>query len=158
MVLHDDMTGQINVVDENGIVTNLAVMRDVATDHKQTAMTNPRYASAASGSRMHGDVFADDVVIPDHQHRWLTRVLLVLWRGAQTGKGIHLAPRAQTGLTLHNNMRMQHTTITQHHAPADVTERANGDITPQLRAVFDDGRGVNVGEGVITLSRRPRCP
>ena len=137
MIFDNHMSGEADVIDQNSVITDLAVVGDMTTDHEQAAITNPRDASTAGCAGLHGHVLADDIVLADDEHAAFTSILFVLWCRTQTGKRVNLTPLTQTGFPLDNHVGMQATTIAQYRPGSDVAKGPDRYIMPELCAVFD---------------------
>ena len=135
------------MVHQNHVVTDLAVVGDVAANHEQSPVADAGDPSAAMGAGLHSDVFADDVAGTDHQHGALACVFLILRRRPEGGEGIDLRFLAETGFALNDHVRVQAAAVTQHHARPDVAKRTDVHILPQLCTVFDHGRGMDTEVG-----------
>ena len=146
-ILDHDMSTEADVVYQNHVVSDLAVVSNMTSDHEQPPITHAGHPAPAVGAGLHGDVFADDVAGADHQHGAFARVFLVLWRSSEGGKRIDLGLVSKAGLALNDHVGMQAAAVTQHHARPDVAKRADVHILPQLGAVFDHGRRMDAEVG-----------
>src|SRR5262249_16353889 len=62
-----DMPCQQDVVCENHVIANLAIMRHVRSDHEKTSIPDFGDATAILGSRAHRYAFANVAIRADHQ-------------------------------------------------------------------------------------------
>ena len=137
MIFDNHVSGEADVIDQNSVITDLAVVGDMTPDHEQAAITHPRDASTASRARLHGNVLADDVVLANDEHAAFASILFILWCRTQTGKGVNLTPLTQTGFPLDHHVGMQAATIAQYRPGSDVAKGPDCYIVPELCAVFD---------------------
>ena len=104
-VLHDHVPGQSGVVDDDDLVTDHAVVGDVARGHDEAAPSDPRVVPLV-GRAVHGDVFADGRVLPDgHPHGQPGPELQVLRLAADDGAMAHAAARPQGHPALEHDVR-----------------------------------------------------
>src|SRR3974377_1050030 len=87
MVADNDMTSQQNVVGKYDVAADLAVMPDMRSHHKKTAVTHLGYPATVLGADAHRHIFADVTIGAHHESRRLAAGMHRLRRGAQGGKG-----------------------------------------------------------------------
>src|SRR5690606_1054588 len=85
-VIHDDMTGQGRVVDQDGVVADHAVVTDVHIGHQQVVVADARLATVLHGAAVNGHAFTNDIVITDLQPGRLPLVLQIGGILADTGE------------------------------------------------------------------------
>jgi len=83
MVADNDVTSQQNVVGKYDVAADLAVMPDMRSHHKKTAVTHLGYPATVLGADAHRDIFADVTIGAHHESRRLAAVMHRLRRGAQ---------------------------------------------------------------------------
>src|SRR3974390_3120286 len=71
MVADNDMTSQQNVVGKYDVAADLAVMPDMRSHHKKTAVTHLGYPATVLGADAHRDIFADVTIGAHHESRRL---------------------------------------------------------------------------------------
>ena len=77
VIPHFDMAGERAVVGEDHVVADDAVVRDVAVGEEISAAADAR-DRAGRGAAMHGDEFAESVLVADLEIRRLARVFQIL--------------------------------------------------------------------------------
>ena len=65
MFLEHDMSGKSGVICHDNVVGDLAVMRDMRSDHKQAVISDTGNHAAAGRARVHRYVFADRIARAD---------------------------------------------------------------------------------------------
>ena len=71
-VVHAHVTGQQTIVRDNDIVSDLAIVSDMRSDHQEILVADFRRA-ALGGAAMNGAVFADNIVVSDLDLRFSFR-------------------------------------------------------------------------------------
>src|SRR5262245_37916037 len=69
-----DMAAEHDVVGEGHAVADFAVMPHMRSDHEETAIADFGDGAILLGADIHGDVFADVAICPDHQAGWTALV------------------------------------------------------------------------------------
>ena len=63
MIANGDMTRQGDLVGQNAVVTDHAVMPDMHVGHQQIARTNSRFAAILNGTTMDRGAFTNHIII-----------------------------------------------------------------------------------------------
>src|SRR6266404_980458 len=64
VIIDDHVTAKGGVIGHYYVICDLAVMRDMHTEHKQAIVADPRHHPAASRPGINGHIFADRVIAP----------------------------------------------------------------------------------------------
>ena len=62
-----NMARQSRVIGKNRVISDLAIMRNMAIGHEQVIVTQARYATSGCGSTVNTAIFTDDVSAADFQ-------------------------------------------------------------------------------------------
>ena len=65
MVADRNMPGECRGVRHDDLVAQMAIMRDVDVGHEKIMVADRRLSSAEDGASIDGDVFAQNIIIPD---------------------------------------------------------------------------------------------
>jgi hypothetical protein len=77
------MSGQLRVVGENGVITYLAIMREMHVGHYPVVITYTGNADILCGSQIESAELAYGIVIADLQASRFVCIFFVLWYLAQ---------------------------------------------------------------------------
>ncbi len=131
------MAGDADVVGENGMIPDDAVVRHVHIGHQQVVAANARVVAAHRCAPVQGTAFANDVVVADLQPGLLAGELLVsrvLTHGSELVDSVVLAdPR----IRLDHHVRTDLGTLTDFDSGADDRPGAHGNIRSQPRRRID---------------------
>src|SRR5947209_1428441 len=98
---------------------------------------------------MHGDVFAEDVVVADTQTGRLVAVFQILRRVADDAAGVEAISRADGRQPREINVRTDDAARAEFHAFVNYGAGANADGGIQFGVRVDDGGRVNHARGEI---------
>ena len=76
------MTAEHCVVRKGDVIANVAIMRDVGTDHKEATFADSCNAAADFGAYIHGNAFAYLAACADNELGRLAAIVDRLWRRA----------------------------------------------------------------------------
>ena len=141
-IVNGDVSGQHDLVGNDRIVVQVAVVRDVGSDHEQVPVTDPRHPATASGAAMNGHMLPDLVVVPDFAGRLLTCVLAILRVDADHGVRIEAISPPDDGVLLDRDMVHQLRPIT------DLYTWTNHAPWPDRRTLGDGGGWIDDGSGM----------
>ena len=126
------MARQHDVVGEDHVVADAAVVPDVGVGEEGAAIADGRHHATAFGAGIHGHAFADLAVGPDRQRRRLALVFQILRLMADRGKREDPRARPDRRRAGNDGMTDEFDTITQRDAAADTAEGADLDTCPEL--------------------------
>ena len=138
------MPGQHHVVGENDAVAHPAVVRHMAVDQERALVPHRCHAAAACSSGVHRDALADRAVRTDLQGGVLALELQVLRLGPERREREHARTRPDRRVAGNRNVADELDARPQHHVRPDHAEWPDLHIVGELRAIFDDSRGVRV--------------
>src|SRR5690606_30513430 len=125
MVAHFAMPRERRLVGHDHVVSNDAIMRNMAIGHEEAPVADAGRAAAVVGAAVHGHAFADAATLADHERRLATLVRKVLRRAAERCKWPYDRIRADGGSTLYADMAFELYPVTQHRPRFDMTERTD---------------------------------
>ena len=143
VITNRDMTGERHAVDDNDVVADVAIMRDMGPDHQVAIIFDPSQAATVSRSPMHRDMFADDAVGPDLNRRLFAAIADVLRRAANDGVGVNLRAWPDARLSLDDDVAMQDRVVGDIDLRANYAERADLDVAADPCAVLDNRRSMD---------------
>src|SRR6478672_6923196 len=76
------------IVRKGDVIANVAIMRDVGTDHEEAAFADPCNPAAGFGADIHGNAFAYLAACADNELGRLAAIVDRLWRRAERRKRI----------------------------------------------------------------------
>src|SRR5436190_15211904 len=126
-VADDDVAGELAGVGENGLVADLAVVREVHVGHDPVLVAQPRDAGIERRAAVDGHVLADGVVVADLHAGVLAGVFLVLRRRAKRGEVEDLVAAADLQAAVEHHVRDDPGAIGDFDRVADVAVRAQLD-------------------------------
>ena len=113
------------------MVADLAVVGHMRTNHEQSVIADPGQHPAAFRFRVHGRMFADDVVGTYFQAGRLALVFEILRRHADGREGIDRRARADCRMSRDDDMGDQSDTVLQHDIGTYGAVRTDDDALPQ---------------------------
>jgi hypothetical protein len=113
------VTCEKNVVREHHLIADLAIMRDMRTNHEETAIANFGDATTVLGARAHCDVFADITIGTHHQLGRPAAVTQRLGRRTKRSKRMNDGPRPNYRVAGEIDMGDQSAAVTDAHIRAD---------------------------------------
>ncbi len=87
-IFHGDVAGQSGAVGENGLVADVAIMRDVRVGHEQAAAADGGGAAAADCAAADGDVFAESIFVADDEMGFFAGKFQILGIAADGAEGM----------------------------------------------------------------------
>ena len=94
-----DVTAEHGVVRKGDVIANVAIMRDMGTNHKDATFADPCNPAAGFGADIHGNAFAYLAACADNESGRLAAIVDRLWRRAERrkrpGRVTHVRPGAQ---------------------------------------------------------------
>ena len=78
-----DVTAEHCVVRKGDVIANVAIMRDMGTDHKDATFTDPCNPAAGFGADIHGNAFAYLAACADNELGRFAAIVDRLWRRAE---------------------------------------------------------------------------
>ena len=118
-------------------------MRDMATGHKQTVITDLRKTTAASCSSVHRDVFTDAVTLANDQFGLFAAELFVLRNFTDHSERVDQCVFTDHRIASDDHVAFQSDAFFKYHFGADVAKRADGTSVSNLRTLFDDRAWMN---------------
>src|SRR5216683_6828570 len=142
-ILDRDVPGQARVVDDDDVVAEHAVVRDVARAHHQAVAADGRVVALVGGA-MDGDVLADHrVVAQAHAHRRALAELEVLGHAADDCPVPDPAAGPDPDPALQHRVGTDLRPGRHRHLGADHGVRPDARVGGQLRGAVDDGGGMD---------------
>jgi hypothetical protein len=139
VILEGDMTCERCIVDEDDMIADLAVMRDMGAGEEKTIIANACDMATAFGAAIHGHMLADRVMRANDKPALLAAIFLILGRAAQHREGMDFAALSDLGPPGYDGMRVDLDTIAKRHLRSYDGERANLDASPELRIPINRG-------------------
>jgi hypothetical protein len=134
--------GQLRVVGENGVITDLAVVRKMHISHDPVVVAQTRDAGILRRAAIERAEFANRVAITDLEPGRLTCVFLVLRRFAERHELEYAVVAPDAGMAGDDRMRTDAGAGADLDVLADHRISANFDIFGKLRAGMDNGGGM----------------
>src|SRR6266849_1457998 len=149
-IFDDDMTRERGRVGHDHFVSQHAVVRDVRLGHDEAIITGFCQAAAAFGAAMNGDKFADAIAAPNLSFRKLAREFQILRRQANRNERKNMSVVADTRVSINHAVRVDAHPVAQRNVVADDDVRTDEALAPDLGALADDCRSVNLSCGFVT--------
>ena len=138
-----DVTAEHGVVRKGDVVANVAIMRDVGTDHEEATFADPCNPAADFGADIHGNAFAYLAACSDNELGRFAAIVDRLWRRAERRKRIDDGPFADRRYAGDVNLPDEAHAVFQLDVGTDHTIRADLDAVPNARTVDDARRCIN---------------
>src|SRR5580692_4146952 len=139
-----DVTAEHGVVRKGDVIANVAIMRDMGTDHKDATFADPRNPAAGFGADIHRNAFAYLAACADNELGRLAAIVDGLWRSAERRKRIDDGPFADRRYAAGDvNLPDEAHAVFQLNVGTDYTIRADLDAIPDARTVDDARRCIN---------------
>jgi hypothetical protein len=144
MIVNFDVAGQSRVVRKYGIVTNVAVVRDVTISHNPIVVPERRFSATVRGPSVYAAVFADDVVLANLECR-VSRIIefFILWIFAYRTKVINFCATSDPSWTLDDDMRADPTSLSDFDVWANDAPRTKLNISGDFRIIIDNCRRID---------------
>ena len=147
MILDDHVAGQRAVVGQNHVVAQQHVVGDVAVGEDMVVRPHHRRLAVACGA-VHGDVFAEGVVVADACPRCAALPFQVLRLETDGGEREKLVTCADLGVAVDDDVRMQPVSLAKRDVPADDAVRANNTVAAESGPGMNDCGGMNLRHDV----------
>jgi len=125
------------------MVSQLAVVRDMAVRHDQIVVAEDGDADVGGRRAVDGDEFADGVEVADDHPRLFTAEFQILRGRADRAELKDAAAFADAGVIVNDGVRTDHGVFADDHVAADDAVRADFHAFCQLGVGRDDGGGMN---------------
>src|SRR4051794_30980126 len=126
---------------EDHVVTDLAIVADMAAVHEVAAFAHPRHAAARDRARIHGDGFADGAARADLESGEFAAIAQRLRRGAERNERINRAAVADGGLRRDVDMPDQPAIGADHDVWPDDAVRTDRGALADHGAIFNPRDG-----------------
>jgi hypothetical protein len=133
VILDGDMACQRCIIDEDDMVADLAIMRDMGAGEEKTMAPHAGYMTAAFGAAIHGDMLAHGVVRANDKPALLAAIFLVLRRSAQHREGVDFAAVSDLGPAGYDGMRVDRNPAAKRYIGSYDGEGADLDPGPKFR-------------------------
>src|SRR5436190_5491757 len=143
-VAHGDVPCELAGVGEDGVIADLAVVREMHVSHDPVVVADPRDADIERGAAIHRDVLADGVAVADLDRRVLAAILLVLRRRAERGKMEDLVVAADLDAAVEHDVRADPCALAHLDLRTDDAVRTDRDVARELRRGVDQRRPVDL--------------
>ena len=137
------MPGQHRVVDDDHVIADPTIVRDMGVDHDQIAIAD-RGRDFGSQATMDGGVFADHIAAADDQSADFVAGTQVLGTSAQHGTLADFIVTSQPGIRFNDDSGRQSTAVADLDSVLDDAERADRNTAAELGVAADYGRRMNV--------------
>ena len=137
VIFNNDVPSQSRVARQNDVIALNAIVGDMGVDQKKIVRTDDRGVPVVGGA-MDGDIFAEDVVIPDAKPSRSAFPFQVLGFAAQTGEGENLVALAKDGMAADDDVTLQFATRSEDGVFLDDTERSYLTALPQFCCGMND--------------------
>jgi hypothetical protein len=137
MILDSDMACERCVINEDDVVADLAIMRDMGAGEEKTMAPHAGYMTAAFGAAIHGDMLTNRVVTANHKPALLASILPILRRSAKDREGVNFAAVSNFGPPADDRMRVNLNRCTKRHIGPYDGEGADLGPAPKLRIGID---------------------
>jgi hypothetical protein len=137
------MAAHDNVVGDDDVAAELAVMRNVRHRHQQTIRSDPCDATAGHCAAMDGAVLAHLRAWADLAACRLTPVFQILRWQPDAAKGVENRASTDPRVPVDDDMRDQPRAILDHHISADRAEWTDFDIGAEIGTLSDNGGWMN---------------
>ena len=121
------MTCQLRIIGKNGVVADLAIVRQVHVSHQPVVVANPGHATVPGRPNVEGTKFTNGVAVADHQFTGLTSILFVLRYGAEGVELEDAVVPADRGVPLQHAVRADGGPGANPHMGTDHGVGADGD-------------------------------
>jgi hypothetical protein len=138
-----DVTAEHGVVRKGDVIANVAIMRDMGTNHKDATFADPCNPAAGFGADIHGNAFAYLAARADNELGRLAAIVDRLWRRAERRKRIDDGPFADRRYAGDVNLPDEADAVFQLDVGTDYTIRADLDAVPNAGTVGDARRCIN---------------
>jgi hypothetical protein len=138
-----DMAGDLRQVGEDGVVADLAVVREVHVGHDPVVVADARDARILHRAAVDGAELAEGVAVPDLDPGRLALVLLVLRRRADRDEVPDGVAPADARVAVEHHVRADEAASAHFHVLADDRKRADLDVRGEPRAAVHDGAGMD---------------
>ena len=152
VVINDDMARESGIVRHDHVVGDLTIVRYMHPDHKQAAVADASGHPASGRPWVHRYVFADPVVSPDDERRFLPAIFEILRFKADRGKRENACVRPNRCAPVDNHMREKRDPSVEGDMLADDALGPDDDILRQPRPRRDNGRRVDLRHPLIVYS------
>jgi hypothetical protein len=143
-----DMACQLGVVGEDGLVADLAIVRQMHIGHDPVVVAQASDAGILRRAAIEGAELADRVAVADLEPGRLAGILLVLRGFTDRAELEDAIVAADAGMSGQHHMRTDHSAIANLDMLAHDRIRADHDATPKSRRGMDDGCRMNAHCGV----------
>jgi len=137
-VADDHMATQHDIVREDDIVANLAIVGDVRIGQKHRPVANDGLSTCIRHAGVHGDSFADRAAGTDGKSGFLTLVSNVLRFATQNCTGKHTGVASDARSAGHRHVAFQHHPFRQRDIGPDMAERPDCHVRGDCRTVLDN--------------------
>ncbi len=124
--------GQLRVVGKNGVVADLAVMRQVHISHDPVVIAHARHTCIARRTYVEGAKLADGIAITNDKLAGLASIFLVLGNGAQRVELEDTVITTNGGVAFNDAVRANGGACTHLHVRANDRVRTYTDGTVQF--------------------------
>ena len=139
------MAGKHDIVRQDDIVAELAIMGDMRIGEKEVVAADHGLTAAFGGSGVHRHAFAHRAVVADGQRGFLAGMVNALRIAADDGAGMDPGIAPDSRAAGDDGMGEKFATVAERRLRPDMAEGADFHIRPDHSAVLDDGHGVNDG-------------
>src|SRR5690554_1453276 len=126
------MASKRGVINQNTVIAEHTVVANVHVCHQQIVVTDSGVTAILNGTAMNRDTLANNIVVTDHQTRWLTFVLEVRGIFLDGRKLKDLIVLTDNGWAFYNNMRCDHSARANFDIWTDNRPGADRDIRRQF--------------------------
>src|SRR6478672_7218406 len=138
-----DVTAEHGVVRKGDVIANVAIMRDMGTNHKDATFADPCNPAAGSGADIHGNAFAYLAACADNELGRFAAIVDRLGRRAERRKRIDDGPFADHRCAGDVNLPDEAHAVSQLYVGTDDTIRADLDAVTNARTVGDARHHIN---------------
>ena len=127
VILNRDVARERCVVDEDDMITDLAIVRHVSAGKKEAVAADAGDMAATLSAAIHRHVFSDGRMRADDQPAFLAAIFHILGRAADHGEGVNLALLADFSFAGNDGVRVHLDTVPERNLGPDHRKRANLD-------------------------------
>ena len=138
MIINVDVPGKLGIVGEDGVIPDLAIVREMHISHHPVVVAETGDAGVLHGTEIERAEFADRIAIADFKPRGLPRILLVLRCCTDRRKLKDAVVAADLGVPADDRMRADRGTRTDFDMCADDSIRTDLDVGCKLCAGFNN--------------------
>ncbi len=153
MVAHFHMAGQSAVVGENDVVTNAAVVRNMAVGEEMPSASDNGLV-LWHRSAIYGAVLAEGVVIADAQPRWFMLIFEILGALANGAERVKFVALPNNCGAIDDNVALQPASRTKRDGAENKAVRPDFGILGKLGACVDDGGGMDAAHERLGVDQR----